>query len=517
MAYAKYIKNFGMDNFLDDPNSKLFRALIAYVAENGKPFKGYKGTYFYNSLGYAEFIMHCLPAPGKKQLEMVGFSTHSMNDNFWTLRVEHALKDVDDDALSMTCLFKHAEHGNGLLPIQLVHADVIPSYLQDDLVTVQVSGFPEQVEYFSDEEEYFKQGPDMGSIKGDKIHLSEGVFLAAGLLTRHIVTNNDSQEENETDGDADAMVLVWAHVKDVITRPFMKEATVDKYLSVVVETEFGTFEFQHTLDMVTKEQQKFIKPGCVVSFLGIVSGDVAIEHYQQGAAFTEEDELRLLRYCFATKDFIRLQAALTKECSCQFEDNCVRGIAKVLTVLQAISEKQVPESKTKFAVVTKADAMHEIGTRCITVTLPNLDDEIKECFFLTRNAENMITHIEITEASTFLFKEDKPFVNSDPDAIDVKNIVFIPRGEYEWLQVLRDCYAQNDFSSDIFYFGLAKDCLYINNQEIKGQDTIYNYLQAKMQEFKEQGVQSRSKNWAGLRRCSPYIWTISAFYRPITG
>ena len=51
-------------------------------------------------------------------------------------------------------MFKNHADGSGMLPIHIINADVLPSFLEDDVVSMQMCAFPLDINYYADEDDY---------------------------------------------------------------------------------------------------------------------------------------------------------------------------------------------------------------------------------------------------------------------------------------------------------------------------------------------------------------------------
>ena len=72
-------------------------------------------------------------------------------------------------------------------------------------------------------------------------------------------------------------------------------------------------DFYMTDEQISEDEKQFIKEGCIVEGLVVLSADVAIYEYEKGSVFNEKNNLALLRYTIEEGDAERLRAALSKE------------------------------------------------------------------------------------------------------------------------------------------------------------------------------------------------------------
>lgn len=276
-----FLKEIGLDCFSEEEN---FNLLANYVLRKGKPFYGYQGFYIYHSLGYAEIIAHVIPNEERQVNECIGFSSHVMGNNFWRLTIaEDGVMDDEGDSLSKCVFFHNPELENCVFPVHLVHADVLPSFMPGEKVTMQIQAFPYEIEYFKDEESYrAKHGVKM---MGKFVDVKDGNIL------------------NMRIDDGCLIKATVKHVKRLDT--FDVEGNAQTFLAVTVETPYGDLSLCHREDAVDADQKEFIKEDSIVRTLCVLSGDVAVGEYQDGAVFDEEHALKVLREALTNGDFSR--------------------------------------------------------------------------------------------------------------------------------------------------------------------------------------------------------------------
>ena len=144
---AQYLKNFDLD-YLGEESS--FLSLIAHVCREGKIFHGYRCNYLYMNIGYAEMIVTTIDEDNSGNNSAIGLNNHKMGNCLWKLRVASPeIFGRDEMNPYMFKVFFKGLDGKGVFPINLIHADVIPSYLEDDIVYMQVAAFPLLIDYYA--------------------------------------------------------------------------------------------------------------------------------------------------------------------------------------------------------------------------------------------------------------------------------------------------------------------------------------------------------------------------------
>lgn len=285
-------------NFMDtiglgafSANENIFERLMKYVCEKGRVFRGYQGFYIYQDIGQAEHIAHLLP-DGEVN-HFVGYSTHVMGNYFWNLQIaeEGVLKEEDEDSLSKCVYFKKNADADKYIPIRLVHADVLPCFSPGETVSMQVTAFPVNIHYYEDEEhcELDKKMKFMGK----PLRIASGNFMYL-----------------QPDSD---VCFIKGIVKDVdVFYSYSPEGEV-KFFRVVIETEFGDMQLCHSGEMVDETERCYIKKGACLTTDCVISADVAVGKYQNGAIYDEISLLKLLKEGIDNNDFSRVINVFTED------------------------------------------------------------------------------------------------------------------------------------------------------------------------------------------------------------
>ena len=149
--------------------------LIKYVCHTGKVFRGYRCNYLYENFGHAEMIVTTIDENNDGKNEVIGFNNHKIGGCFWKLRVAAPEIFARDEMnpYAFRVVFKGLD-GNGIFPINLIHADVIPSYLENDIVCMQVAAFPLTVNYYATADDC-DNAHEM-FLMGKRLTVGDGIF-----------------------------------------------------------------------------------------------------------------------------------------------------------------------------------------------------------------------------------------------------------------------------------------------------------------------------------------------------
>ena len=297
------LRSYGLGEIIDD--NKKCLDLIRTTCSRPIILHGYICQYLYSNYDFAEIAvttMHRISFGPYYYNDdsIMGFNVHKKGKCFWRLFVGTQGKiNVDErNPYFFTVMFKDG-NGDGTLPINIIHADVVPSFLEDDYIVMQMVAFASSVEYIENE------------ISEDLIPL--------GLV----------------DSDNSPLVRIKGSVFEVAKRKVSMIGQEVEFLDVIVRTPYGIIELVHTLDMVKPEQHNLIEKGNFYDAVCVLSGDVAIGEYQNGAIRDEKNFSRLMRSCFAEGDFSRLCGVLSEKCCFMNEDESVAsGREQVLKYLK---------------------------------------------------------------------------------------------------------------------------------------------------------------------------------------
>ena len=121
---ANMLENFGLDFFEEDETTLM--GFIGYLAQEGKGITGYYGTpYLFKSMGNPEFWVKT-ERNEENKLEVTGFDSHCANMCVWEMI--HSGIDITpkgSSKLSKTIMFNSATTHGGLIPIEIISAEVL--------------------------------------------------------------------------------------------------------------------------------------------------------------------------------------------------------------------------------------------------------------------------------------------------------------------------------------------------------------------------------------------------------
>lgn len=401
---ANFSENYGLEFLMNDDTAMGF---VAYLLEEGKAISGYYGyPYLFKSLGDVEYWVKT-EQNSSGDLEVAGIDSHCGNNCVWDMICsEIDITPQESSRLERVLMFNRANGSGGLIPIDLINADVLPSCLKGDQVSIQVIGLPLEINYYADEKEYAADQPT--DKNGKKWMAANGALFPLSFLINH----NPVHYEQGKDYISDAYVHFTATVTELYHGVFdFNEERTNTFIRCIVDTEYGLLELNHSIDQIKESQQKNIKVDAIVSGVCIISGDVAINEYENGAIKDFQHDLMLLRYTFVKGDPERMRSVLTSNTIYSTETSGKEfiGADSIIEKIKYVQENQSAEYYAHLATIIAIDNELEypVGTRCIVLASGG-ESNYESIAFIDVNAEGMIEKIKISTDSRYQFKIDEP-------------------------------------------------------------------------------------------------------------
>ena len=350
---SNFIENFGLEFLMEEDETTM--GVIKYIAGEGKGIVGYYGLpYIFKSVGDSEFWLKT-ERTADKTLGVEKIDTHCAGNCVWNMM--HTGIDIDaeaDSKLSKTAMFTKADGEGGMVPIEIINADVLPSFLEGDKFRMQVVALPLDIGYYADEEEYTESCPKDG--KGKRWCAALGSMFPTAFLANHIADKEERPERQYSD----RYVSFTAKVSKLYCGAFeLGEMKGTTFIRCVAETNFGEIEFAHTYEQVPEELRNNIKVGSIVSGVCVISADVAIDGYKDGIIKDFEHNLSLLRYTIQEGDHERLRSVLAE--SAVYEtyssDASFIGVDEIIAWLKSVREESGEKCFAHFATITCGHTM----------------------------------------------------------------------------------------------------------------------------------------------------------------
>lgn len=401
---TSFLENLGLDAFRK--SEETVANLFLRVANEGTPIVGYSGNlYVERRFGDAKIIIREFVHDATGCIEIMGADTHCVGHCIWHCRLACAdPQPKDADQLERRCMLQTLD-GTGMAIVNLIHGDILPSFLPDDEIRLQMIGFPESIRYFADEDGYVESVP--AGRGGHKMLPSPGSIFSASFLHNH----DCNVPEAERDYTTDDYVLVCGVVESITGGTSMpdEEPVENAFIKCVIRTSFGPLELVHHIELVPKNLLCNLHPGAFVSTVCVLAGDVAIGPYATGIVLDAEHDLRLLRYAYATATAERVRLALAEDCTYGPH----RGKEAVAAALQALCAHG---EQKHFAFMARlrdfdGDEAQRLpdfpeGGRCV-ILAAGAETSYWNILCIKTDAEGKISRIVATADSRYHFRLDE--------------------------------------------------------------------------------------------------------------
>ncbi|MDD6095483.1 MAG: hypothetical protein PUC29_07060 [Clostridia bacterium] len=407
---ANMLENLGLGFLRDD--EEVFTSILGYIVHEGKPFMGYSGVpYIYKDTGTSEFWVSLEVNEEEKNMVVSKIHTHGGNMSIMDFKhtgIDISPKDMqNDEHIGFLSL---ADGSAGMIPIDIINADVLPSFMHNDDIQLQLIAYPLEINYYKNEEEYSKTLPK--DKHGKTWGVAMGSLMALSFLANH---NKKTYDENK-EYKSDKYVHFTAKVKELYRGTFgLGEDEKISYIRCVADTNYGEIEFDHAIDFVQEEQLDNIRVGAIIDGVCIISGDAAIGEYQDGAVFDLEHDLRLLRYVMSEGKVNKLKGVVndnTQYISYSY-DKIFKGTEEVIGKFKTVYDNQQNSDTKHFAhmaTITSVDDSgleYPVGTKCLVLAY-NEEDNYAAILFLDVDDDGRIENIKITNDSRYQFSIENP-------------------------------------------------------------------------------------------------------------
>lgn len=405
---ALFLENLSLD--LVAQTEKEFMGLIAYIAEKGNGIVGYTGNPYINyHYGGAQLVLTTKMNEEEKKLEVVGLDTHADSTSVWTVAISGVLSPDEGKVESAKRLLVRCnQDGMGMVVINVVNADVLPSFLEDDVYNFQMIAFPSSIDYYATEEDYYNslEKDELGRTFG----IDDGVVFPSGFMKNRDPENEDYGKNNWMDD--------YSLIRGTVKKLYYGKIEVNGqefngYVRCIIDTKFGELEINHSFDQVDETQQSNIKIGATVVAVCVLSADAAIYEYTDGVVKDEEHHLRLLRHVFVTGEAERLKYMLSDDAEYVSERSNMtyRGRREIIERLKYVHSEAEDTYYAHMATITEiedneGDLQYNPGKRCV-VLASGEEDNYESIVFIDVNEKGLIARILITTEGRYRFNIER--------------------------------------------------------------------------------------------------------------
>lgn len=402
-----FIENMGL-GFLAETDED-DDALISTVAAKGEAITGYYGNpYFDLHLGNCQLTLDTELNAERTGVYVKDFHTHCDGNTVWEVRLngmdftrkgaEHTERTAGISTLS----------GGGVAVVNILNADVLPSFMEEDTVKLQMAAFATDFHYYKDAEEYEISVP--ADDLDRRFLLEDGVIFPTGMMSNRV-------PENECADDTawmDSIALIRGIVKRIFWGAIeFGDESHNAFLRVIIGTQFGDLMVVHTPEQVNKDELPNVEVGATFVGACALSGDAAIYEYENGIVRDEKNNLQIMRYTFIKGDADRLRPVLSDDIVYASETTGMvfTGKDDVINRLKYVREYADVEYFAHMATIVDIDdgedvLPYPVGTRCIVLAAEK-PDKYESVVFLEMDNDGNISKINISRNSRYHFALDR--------------------------------------------------------------------------------------------------------------
>ena len=416
---ADFMELYGLDHLVE--TEAKVQGLWRYIAQEGKAITGYYGFPYLNQhFGNVQLILRTI-RNDEKQLEVVGMDTHSSGPCVWDVYLSDMnIVRKDADVMERRCVVMRKSDGGGMAVVNIVNADVLPSFDEGEEIKLQMIAFPSFIEYFKDEDEYASAQPENRS--GKKVLLADGSMMPTGLMRNR----NPESDEFETNDYLDDLMLIRGTVKKLYHGVFELDGEKhNTYIRCFIETQYGDLEIVHTINEVKEDQRTNIRVGATVSGIFTLSGDAAIYEYDRGIVLDEANDLSILRSTFAGADPERIRFVFAEDANylAEYNNTTYTGRDAIVDRFKYIAEVATDKCFAHMATIVSVDEGNEhlpydVGKRCIVMAYGE-EHKYQTIAFADIDAAGRISRLVTSENSRYHFRIDENQMHRDSEKYEI--------------------------------------------------------------------------------------------------
>ena len=382
------IDNFGLEFLLENDTRQGF---LNRIFSEGETLRSYYHCPYVNMhCGALQFIAKTTIEEEKKIIHFAGLDTHMVGTCVWEMVIQHVLKNDNENDVLAKKLMVSKKDERSFTVVNLVNAEVLPSFLPGELIKAQMIAFAMDVHYHKDEASY--EATQQNEDESQSVMIAEGAVIPVGFL-------------NEDNPD---YIMIKGTVKKAICKSAkFGDDNLYPCISTFIDTQYGELEIVHTNEQINESERAFIKEGCIIEGLVVLSADVAIYEYDKGIVFNEKNNLALMRYTIQEGDAERLRVALSEN-AVYISDTTQKTYYGADQIIQRFHKLKDNKFFAYYATITQIDdgeepLPYEVGQTCLILAM-HTEDNLDAICFMEYDKQGKISKIYTTDNPRYHFK-----------------------------------------------------------------------------------------------------------------
>ncbi len=259
--------------------------LVRHAAEAGVKIPAYSGVYSNEHYSALQVIAGGDFDEKTQHMEIRSGQIHNAGTAFWRCRVLREITPEGSSDLDMRILAETVYGKKFVTVLDVVNADILPSYAPGEIIDLQVIGKTHSVYFYRDEAQYARaEARGKSPLNCPVPSGDDGRVSLAGTILRR----------------------TWLRVE--IPQEYGSDA-VTNLQACRLGTCFGDIQM-----MVSRLQESEARAGRVLSASCSIQGDPLIAEYEYGMVISEKNNLMALRYAFSSGRVHRLLPVLSEDC-----------------------------------------------------------------------------------------------------------------------------------------------------------------------------------------------------------
>lgn len=291
----------GLEHLLEHDSSS--RGLIKDILNRGRQVPGYSSGPCVNlNLGGPEFMASTRKDPETGKLQLLAVTAHCRGTAVFELQMGFDLSPAHwDFSRRRLALCRYGSEVASLVA-DVVNAQVLPSLVPGDALTLQMLAFPIHPELYE----------SMGALRqaGRNQNLPDkGVLYPLGLMDHHPRPGEPALKEE--DRQPEEVMFLAGTIKELKPgKTILPDREYTTFIDCLLETPLGDLQAAFSLGQIPHRMRHLLRPGSVLAGTCLLSADAAILEYRDGPVKDLPHHLALLRHTFLLGQAERMSSML---------------------------------------------------------------------------------------------------------------------------------------------------------------------------------------------------------------